>query len=351
MSQHEDTVVSEDAIRLQSMKQRMVRIEATEVQVRKLNHVLSSMAVSEKPRQLSLLRQASRYTATVADTAPAGLRKSINVIANELQSLREGIVADSVTTSDLVLVSGVKAIKEIAALKAKLTGYITRAESRLSSEVVGSPAESLLLKTKELTTTIPNLHGKDYAVIRAPVAFSFMAPNGKHSSVGYVDSTKLYQLGFKVDNLEGYTIIHNQMLIGVNTDALYVQNEKGEKQLDVVHEKGVKFKADKPIKVIHKRPKTLVDVANEVMQLIEAKTKTPYALVSTTPARQSGALWFWASPAKDITRMGKAFPGGHMKVTHWGPAFPAEQTEQEAKEAWKKKQEERRKLQEQQDHA
>lgn len=339
-NQTTDSVATEDMIRLQLMKNRMVKIEATELKIRKLNHVLGSMAVSERPRQLSLLRQASAYTEVIAENAPAGLRSPLVSIGNELQSLREGIITQAVTPKDMVLLSGVRAVKEIGALKAKLQGHITRAESRISAEVGGSPAEQLLLKTKEISGKIPNLNGKDYAVIRAPVAFTFTAPNGKHSSVGYVDSSKLQQMGFKVDNLEGYTILHNQMLIGINTDALYAQ-EGDKKIVETIYEKGVKFKADKPVNVTTKRPKNMLDIANEVIKLIEMKTKQSYALVSTTPSRANDALWYWASPAKDLTRMGKAFPGGHVKATHWGPAFPVEQTSKEQQEAWEKRKAER----------
>ena len=333
--QHDDSVASEDAVRLQLMKNRMTKIQATELKVRKLNHVLGSMAVSERPRQLSLLKQATVYANTIAETAPAGLRASIVVIGNELQSIREGIMAEVIRPKDMVLLSGVRAVKTINEMKLKLQGHITRAESRLNGAIGDSPAEHLLLKTKELSTTIPNLNGKDYAVIRAPIAFTFTAPNGKHSSVGYVDSAKLQQMGFKVDNLEGYTIIHGQMLIGVNTDALYVHKgdkAKGEKDVvETIYETGVKFKADKPIKIQTKRPKTMLDIANDIVKLIEAKTKVTYSLVSTTPARHGDAMWYWAAPAKDLTRMGKAFPGGHLKLTHWGPAFPVTKNELEEK--------------------
>lgn len=341
-TQHEEAVASEDATRLKLMQSRLVKLEATEVKIRKLNHVLGSMAVSERPRQLSLLKQASAYVAKIADDAPAGVNASLVIIANELQSLREGLAAKSIKSKDMVLLSGVRAVKSIGEIKAKLQGHITRAEARLSEVTAGSPAENLLLRTKEISTQIPNLNGKDYAVIRAPVAFSFASPNGKHTSVGYVDSNKLTQLGFKVENLEGYTIIHNQMLIGVNTDAVKnTEGKDGKYLVDMITEKAIKFKGGMPVKVQTKRPKTLADVAAEVVKLIELKTKTPYTLVSATPSRHSAALWYWAAPVKDVMRMGKAFPGGHAKVTQWGPAFPVEHNELELRQAKQKEQQER----------
>lgn len=334
---------SEDADRLINMQNRMAKLCEVESKIKRLNVVLSRLAVSERKTQLSLLKQAKLYTETIAKASPPGVRRNVTIIANELQSLHEGITANIVTPQDLVLISGLRALQDIGAIKLKLQGYISRNKNQVIA--AEDPSEQLLLKNKEMGGNLPALGKKNFIVIRAPVAFTFTNPNGKHSSVGYVDSDSLKRLGFKVDNLEGYTIIHNQMLIGVNHDALIVDRKEstdadGTKVMtlvmDSIKESHVKFKANKPYSVMVKRAKTLIDVAKDTIKLIETKTKVKYSLVSDTSSRYSDSQWYWVMPAKDVTRMSKAFPGGHMKISHWGPAFPVEKNARQLQGEWLK---------------
>jgi len=323
-SQETPDFVNEDDNRLAAMKSRLANLNSVKMSVAKLNTVLGNLAVANKNKQLSLLRQARVYLDKVQTTKGQRLKANLTIIANELYSLQEGLLAGSVKPKDLVLISSVRVLKEMNETTKSLAAAIARSEARLgiSAEVL-DPSTVLLKNNKELSGNIPDLNGKDFAIIRAPVAFTFNKK--KHSSVGYVDTDRLRRQGFKVDNLDGYTILHKQMLIGVNSEARFELDDKGEKQVQKVTDRVTKFKGGRPVQVNVKREKTITDLAREILDDLEVKTKTAYSLVSTVPARHGNALWFWAAAAMDIKRLSLAFPGNHMNVNTWGPAFPVEE--------------------------
>jgi hypothetical protein len=328
-NQEESEYSSDDTVRLTAMKARLTNLNAVKLSVSKLTTVLGNLAIAEKKKQLSLLKQARAYLDRVTESKGRGLKNSLNVVANELSSLEEGLIAGVVKPKDLVLVSSVRVLKDLTLTTRKLQGAVERAEARLGISAENEdPALRILKNTKEIANNIPSLGDKDYAIARAPVAFTFAKK--QQSSIGYVDTDKLKRQGFKVENFEGYTVIHNQMLVGVNNEALIKERSgEGDEAKIVPHtviENVTKFHDGKPVQVKVKRPKTLADVAKEVVKEIENKTKVRYEMVSSLPARQGDGLWFWVAPTTDMRRLAMAFPGQHLAISTWGPFLPGQET-------------------------
>jgi len=308
------------ADRLQLLEARYVSLTETLNKFRKLNLALDRLAVADKSRQLHLIRSATAYLDKFE--IPTGVKPILATIRNELQSLREGIIIGIIRPKDLVLLSGLQAVEQVTALRAKVLVNRNKVSASIGDADAIDPNKELIKRNQALREKLPSLNGKDFVIGHAPTAFTFQQKNG-HSSVGYVDSDRLKDLGFKADNLGGYTILHNQMVLGVNSDSVYAIDKDG-KKTDVRQRVGVSvttFKANRPMTVKKHRDKEYLDVAKALKLQIEKRTNQPYAFVSELGVGLNGGHWFWVMPARDLSRLSKAFPGGHAKISRWGFGF------------------------------
>lgn len=310
--------------RREALQARLASLDEIKIKLRKLNVALGNLAVADLKNQLGLLTAATRYLDRI-EHPPAGVRPLLVTISNELQSIREGILARSVKPTDLVLTAGVQAVTRIDEMTAKVQSNLQRVEAAINGTQLDN-SEALILKNKQAKEKIPAFNGKDFVVARAPVAFTFQNKEN-HSSVGYVDKEMLQKLGFKSDNLGGYTILHNQLMIGVDAHAVYDKvesedpNQKPTLKRKRVKESAITFKGGKPTKVMKARDRMHIDVAKQVKKLLEAKTNQRYEFVSEVAVGLNGGEFFWLMPAVDHSRFSRAFGGGHAKIARWGFAF------------------------------
>ena len=293
------------------LKSRFADVSAFEVKLRKLNAALVSLAVSERPQQLKRLLQAKVYVEGIKKDAPQGLGPYLEALTNEIVSLREGVFSGDAQPSDLMLLSGVKTLDTVKELKASIGARIKAAE-----EPTGEldPAEKLILKNREFEKKVPDVTDKPFSITRVPVVFSASYTRDQ-SSVGHLDVKKLDSLGFKADLLDGYAVIHNQVVLGINLLEIAEHPE--------VRTKVPTFKKEKWEKKTVKRSGNALDVAKSVKAMLERKTKTRWEFVSEHPSKThvKGTPWFWLMPVQDINRFAAAFPGGHVKLQSWGFAF------------------------------
>lgn len=327
----EPTLASADdeefTAKLASMKHNLALASDTELKLKKLCTAVTHSAVSDRKRQLQVLSQAKVYLEKVQSSAPNSLSKFFNPVANEIVSLHEGVTARLVEPADMFLAAGVSLVKKTSEYKAKLEASIAKLEPLTAT---GVPVEvQLLQKNAKFKSRMPDLKTKEFGFARVPVAFSF-SPSKGHSSVGYLDQDMLKHLGFKSDILDGYAMIYDQVVVGVTRDAIVDWEEvmdeatgemKKVAKPKMVKEKVSKFTADKPGMVVKKRPKTAFDAATELKKLLEAKTNIKYAFVSETSSSYQGGSYFWIMPTRDLDRLSRAFPGGHVKLSSWGFAF------------------------------
>jgi hypothetical protein len=320
-------IATEDlSSRVASLQHSFNSISETEVQLKKLCTAVVRVAVAERPRQIALLNNAKSYVEKIRANAPQKMSKPLMAVANEITSLYEGVKSRSVEQSDITLLSGLTAVKLTATIKAEIQAQLT-ALSPVNTQA-SSTAEQLIQKNSKYRDKMPDLSKKDFGIARVPLAFSF-SPTKGHSSVGYLSTEKLSQLGFKSDVLDGYAMVQNQVVIGINPSQLFDWEETTNEDGDTVRnakpktmtEKGITFKADKPTSVVKRRPKSALDAAREVKKLLESKTNVKYEFVSENPASFKGGSYFWLMATRDLSRFGQAFPGGHVKLSSWGFAF------------------------------
>lgn len=318
--------VSQDErqVRATAIRARLASLAEVHLKLRKLNAALANLSVAAPKKQLALIASAAKFVTEI--TPPNGVKPLLRVVSNELQSLSEGIRAKAVLPSDLMLLSGVRALKQVEELTAKAVSNVKKLEANDSD---GDMRNVLLLKKNQTAKEkIPAFNGREFVVGRAPTAFTF-ANKQKHSSVGYVDSDTLANQGFKTDNLGGYTVIHNQMVVGIDAHAVYTrtvsEDDKENKQATLtrhrVKDSAITFKAGRPTKVMKARDKLHIDVARGVLKMIERQYNAKYAFVSERAVSLNGGEFFWVMPAADMVRLSRAFPGGHVKIDKWGFAF------------------------------
>jgi hypothetical protein len=324
-----------------AVKARLTRLENVELRLRKLNAGLANMAVAERATQLKLIRSARSYIETKIKPEPVqGISADLRVLDNELQSLYEGVKAKTVTLSDLVLVSGVRAVNNVRSLISASQQLLQQLESATEAHADSSAYE--IEQAREAMSKIPDIGDREFIVWKCPVSFSGTnSSDSKFSKVGYISVEKLDSLGFKASTIGGYTVVKKQLCIGVNPRVLYKEVEskdengqpvfledgttpKTELRRRMVKEQVQRSKAGKPVKVNERRERTAHDEALAIIKMIEDKTGTSYTLISSKPATFKGATWFWAMAANDVRRFAKAFPGGRIDVQKWG--FAGEQT-------------------------
>src|SRR6478735_936385 len=112
--------------RLQILNSRLTKLNLVEVRLKKLNFALGSIALSEKPRQLSMIRAAHRHVGLIESGEVHGLKLTLSRIRNELDSFHDGIRTGEVTPADLVLTSGVQALQSVTDVQNKIKNIIGR---------------------------------------------------------------------------------------------------------------------------------------------------------------------------------------------------------------------------------
>jgi hypothetical protein len=308
--------------RLDILQAKLTDLTDVKLKIRKLNHVLADLAIVDRRKQLSLILSALKYVGRI-ETPPNGVKPLLVMVTNELQSLREGIQANIVRPNDLVLTASVQAVTKINEIIASVRNNIQKLEAAIG-DFTTDTNEALIRKNQAAKEKIPAFNGKDFVIGRAPVAFTFVNKQ-KHSSVGYVDKDLLDKMGFKSDNLGGYTLLHNQMVVGIDAHAVYnkLTDDSGKESMvrQRVKDSVITFKAGKPTRVVKARDKLHLDVAKKVKKLIEQKTNTRYEFVSEVAVGLNNGEFFWLMPVADLNRLARAFPGGHAKINKWGFAF------------------------------
>jgi len=320
---------TEPQIRIEAAKVRLSRLETVETKVKKLNAALANLSVAARPKQLGLIKAARAYVEIIAQEPVQGMKQSLRVIDNELQSFDEGIRARTAQMSDLVLLSGVEALKEVQRLKAHVNDVITRVSAQITASGEGDPSLAEISKARQELEKVPPLGDKLFLIHRVPVAFAGQDQGvKKFTSVGYVNVDALDRQGFSAGTVGGYTVVRKQVGIGINPKALYKEHptdldeKTGKPKLvrRTVRDTKQTNKGGKPTRTEFKRERTALDEAKAVLRLLEEKQGIGYTFISQQGASFKGATWFWVMSSADVKRFSKAFPGGHINVRTWGLA-------------------------------
>lgn len=262
--------------KVEELKARLSNVKTFETKLKKLAIHMANVAVADS--KLPRVVQASQYVESLKPIVPQGF--STKIIANELVSIREGLLTGRLAPEDFALRHVGEMLSKIKEVKQNLLVKIEANDPGLVSEQMIKHNQ----KFKDIIT--PLTEDKPFAIHKVPVTFSTSWAK-KQSSVGHLDPKKLDLLGFTAHLIDGYAIIENQRCLG--------------------------------IKRMGKAPP--FDEAKELLKKVEKKTGHPWAFVSEKSYGYLNASWFWIMPDKDASRLGKAFPGGHLRIETWGFAF------------------------------
>jgi hypothetical protein len=281
------------------LETRAVKLKELKVKLDKTNVSLSKLYVVERDQQLKKLSaNLKKIKAILEEGAPIGVSKHLKACLNELTSLREGVytgaeldeegatvltVAEAVTHVTQLIASNKKTI---ARTKAEMVGASVEDDESYYADVT-----KVLAATQQQSQNLDGLKTRPFVVARAPVIP--MAKSG-------LNPTKLQQQGFKTDNMAGYPVMHNQLVLGINKSMLELKDK----------EKSKSIKSDR-----------VFAEALKVKAVIEKQTKQKLFFVDEKPHGASGGSWFWLMPEREINAFAKAFPDRHVSLLRFGFAF------------------------------
>lgn len=232
-----------------------------------------------------------------ASPLPVGSKKYVANCLNELTSLREGVYASNSTVDKkaLMLIATASAKQEVMAMISAAENRMQKvlAESsdfRDTEELFRHAAEVINTNSKE-AEKLDDIETKPFVIARVPVV----------AADSIINIDKLKRLGFKVDNLSGYAVIHNQLVVGISPKS-------------VLGDKSGSSKSEKAASVIR-------DEAERLRKLLQKKLNTKLQFVSDKPYSFKKGTWFWLMNDSELGSLASTINGNHVKIQRWGFAF------------------------------
>lgn len=289
--------------KLHKMEARIKGLHKVHAGMQKLVLAAGNLYLAEKPKQLRALTTAQARLTELRALKVNGTARLLDSCANEITSLKEGLFTGAVSArnkKELVLTTCSAMLANVSELikKAEQTRLLLASQDDEGNSVLAEEAEdeqlmNVIKRSSKLKDTLPKLQkGKLYTVGRAPVVV-VTDPGGvqrRNKAASFVNIALLERSGFKVDNLDGYAILHNQMVIGVDKENL---------------PKGV----------------TTRDVAAAVAKKMSGAAKKTFSFIMPKSYEYRRLAWFWLMPEVELNQFAKAFPGGRVKLNEWGFAF------------------------------
>ena len=286
------------------LRDRIASASAFRRKIQQLDACMLTYKTARPEMQSNMLRQAVVFLSKSPENVPQTLRKNIDLLVNELTSLQEGVAESLVSQEEFQILSSPRILEKIDSLIQETEERIARAEERMGAS---SGPSTTLLQDLRRSVVVPELGAANHVAFRGPVVFSFL--NGRHSSVGYIEERKIEEAGFRASNLEGYTVLYDQLLLGVRASSEKISVSR-------VVSTGGRQKI-----VQREREGTMYDTALSVLAHMSVDENRRFSLVSEKPSRADGISWFWAGADSDLSRLSRAWPGGHLQVSSWGTAF------------------------------
>lgn len=283
------------------------RIEELKVLATKIEKVqagLQDLYILSKPARLKKLSAVIAAVKKLHESAlPVGSKKHVAHCLNELVSLRENVYASNavVDKKHLTLIASAAAKTEVLTLVASAEAKLDKimADSSHSDDLdeFYRKAAEVVQKHAGESTKLAPIKDKPFVIARVPVV----------PADGILSGEKLARLGFSTENLGGYTVIHNQIVIGINpktllsfgkSDDFKVSTIKGERVAEAVREE-----------------------LDRLRRKLQKTTKVKLQLVSDKAYSYGSGTWFWLMSDRDLDMLARAFPGNHIKIGRWGFAF------------------------------
>jgi len=219
------------------------------------------------------------------DNLPQGASNHLRKIQNELVSMREGVFASAVSTKNLISNQFPAAIEQVGHMLEIATARLEAAKNMSAAtdlaEEAYKKAEKIIQQNANEAKRLESIERRPFTVVRVPIVPISEPP---------ISSAKLKTMGVKAEDLAGYPLIHNQMVIGINKEIL---EKKGRKM-------------QKP-----------AEAAEEILQMLKKETGKKLVMVVETANRAKGALWYWIAPQDEVNKLMKS-AGGRLNIKRWG---------------------------------
>ena len=151
-------------------------------------------------------------------------------------------------------------------------------------DVLFKGSEQTLERYRSYSAIVKSLNGKDFVIHRAPIIPMSTPP---------IQFEKLAALGFVAERLGGYTVLEDQLVLGLNSG--YTQ------------------------RALQELRKTPAATAEMIVGQLEQKSGRKYEIIHGQG--KGVGQWWWLMTSKDLDRLRQACMGGRMKITNWGFAF------------------------------
>ncbi|BAG41448.1 hypothetical protein [Ralstonia phage phiRSL1] len=113
-----------------------------------------------------------------------------------------------------------------------------------------------------------------------------------------LEAVKLKAQGFNVQDMGGYPVIHDQLVLGVSRKAVEATNGG---------------KAPKP--------DSFFKMAASLKRQLEKRMKQKLVFVDEKSHGAHGGSWFWLMKERDADQLARAFPSKQIKIQRFGFAF------------------------------
>ena len=249
--------------------------------------------------QLTLIQK--EIAVTSKSVADPKTRKRLEAFHNKTSSLRGGLESLDYTYMDVAQYR----IKAMAALSdmvksnrvsASKLNALANSEEAAGGSVIDRQSSdgklNAIFKDYQPTMTryasqasiLQALNGKDFIIGKAPI-IPMSKPILMHD--------KLKEAGFDVGKIGGYTVLEDQMVLGLNVS--YVQKTLAE----------LKNKSEQ--------------TAEMIVRQIEKKSGRKYEIIKGQP--KGVGQWYWLIPSRDYTSIRKTSVGEQINIMNWGFAF------------------------------
>jgi len=242
--------------------------------------------VDSSSQRMAIVTSVLRRIEAVRDkkNLPQGASGHLRKVRNELVSIREGVVA-SVAKDELITHQFPSAIAEVERMlelaKARLDTHKQLESATDASEEAYRRAEKIIEQNAGEVKRLESIKDRPFVVVRVPIV-PIADP--------FINSEKLKKMGVHVEDLAGYPLIHNQMVIGINREIL---EKKGRK-------------VQKPI-----------EAADEILAMLRKQTGRKLVMVVDKPNPAKGALWYWIAPQEFVNKLMQA-AGNRLNIQRWG---------------------------------
>lgn len=289
-----------------ALELRSVKLRKLVAQSNKVILTLGDLYAGTKAAKLKSLTAALKTVEGMRELKVTGARKHLDNCQNELVSLREGVFTGAkLKKADYELTACVAAKNQFAEMIGTTASRITKlkAENAGVSITAEDESQNVIIRNLKESSKLPDISKKLFTVARAPVVVvtstTGFVRKGQPSM--FVDRNKLANSGFKVEAIDGYAILHDQLVVGINP-ALIPTGAKGKKEFNTQH------------------------AFAEVLSNLKRTTKKNYSAVISASHTYKGGVWFWVMTEAELNLFSKAFPGGHPTLNEWGFAFSLSNT-------------------------